>query len=216
MKPEHINILRMAFFGVLVRPVLLIVLGFNVRHLDRLRAVGQAQLIAANHNSHLDALVLLSLFKLRQLKHVKVVAAKDYFCRTPFLTWFSMNIIGIIPIDRMGGGKDPLAPVMQALEEGYDVIIFPEGSRGDPEARKPLKFGVAKILQDKPDIHITPVFSYGLGKSLPRGECLLVPFICEVNVGEPLTWGGDRKALIAKLEQSFEILAAEMEPKVWL
>lgn len=215
MKPNHINLLRMIFFGVIVRPILLIILGFNVRHLERLREVGKARLIAANHNSHLDALVLLSLFKLKQLTNVKVVAAKDYFCRTPFLTWFSINIIGIIPIDRMGETKDPLIPVMTALEEGYTVIIFPEGSRGDPEARKPLKFGVAKILEDKPDVEITPVFAYGLGKSLPRGECLLVPFICEVNVGEPLKWSGDRKQLIASLEKSFEDLSAAMEPKAW-
>ncbi len=215
MQQGHINLLRMVFFGVIVRPVLLIALGFNVRHLGRLRAVGSARLIAANHNSHLDALVLLSLFKLRQLKHVKVVAAKDYFCRTPFLTWFSINIIGVIPIDRMGQTKDPLAPVIKSLEEGYDVIIFPEGSRGDPEVRKPLKFGVAKILEDQPDIQITPIFTYGLGKSLPRGECLLVPFVCEVNIGEPIIWGGDRKNLIYRLDQSFESLAFEMEPKAW-
>ncbi len=210
-----IRALRWAFYGVIVRPVLVILLGLNVRHLQRLK-IDKPRLIAANHNSHLDALVLMSLFKLKDLPKIKVVAAKDYFCRTPFLTWFSINIIGIIPIDRKGGSSDPLAPVIDALEQGYTVVIFPEGTRGDPEKRQPLKYGIAKLLETKQEIEITPIFMFGLGKSLPRGEALLVPFVCEINIGEPLKWQGERKKLIADLEDSFEHLEQEMEPKEWL
>ncbi len=208
------NILRMIFYGAIIRPILLIVLGLNVRNMDRFK-VGHPHLIAANHNSHLDALVLMSLVKLHDLHKVKVVAAKDYFCRTPLLEWFSMNIIGIIPLDRKGGTKNPLAPVTEALNDGYTVIIFPEGSRGDPEKRKPLKFGIAKILEEQPELTITPVFMFGLGKSLPRGDFILIPFVCEINIGEPISWGGERKELITSLENSFDTLAKEMEPKSW-
>jgi 1-acyl-sn-glycerol-3-phosphate acyltransferase len=40
----------------------------------------------------------------------------------------------------------------------------------------------------------------GLSKALPRGEALLVPFLCDVWVGEPIRWRGDRGALMAELE----------------
>ncbi len=217
MPDRVIRFLRGTFYGVIVRPVLIILLGLNVRNLRRLN-IEEPRLIAANHNSHLDALVLMSLFKLRDLPRVKVVAAKDYFCRTPLLTWFSINIIGIIPIDRKGEDKtkDPIAPVIEALDAGYTVVIFPEGTRGDPEKRQPLKYGISKLLELKPEIEISPVFMHGLGKSLPRGEALLVPFVCEINIGEPLKWAGDRTKLITALEDSFDCLAAEMEPKEWL
>lgn len=217
MSDKLITFLRAGFYGVIVRPILIILLGLNVRNLTRLK-IGEPRLIAANHNSHLDAMVLMSLFKLKDLPRVKVVAAKDYFCRTPFLTWLSINLIGIIPIDRKGEDKtkDPLTPVLDALNEGYTVVIFPEGTRGDPEQRQPLKYGISKLLERKPDIEITPVFMHGLGKSLPRGEALLVPFVCEINVGEALKWEGDRTKLIAALENSFDALSKEMEPKEWL
>lgn len=218
MNQNIIRILRYIFYGFIIRPILLIILGFNVRHIKRLNAKGP-HLIAANHNSHLDTMVLMSLFRLQDLPNVKVVAAKDYFCRGRLLTWFSINIIGIIPIDRKGGEKDPLAPVHEALDEGYIVVLFPEGSRGAPEKRTSLKYGISKILENRPDIAITPVFMYGLGKSLPRGEALLVPFICEINIGTPITWVGEgksaRKALITALESSFDTLEKEMEPKTW-
>lgn len=207
---------RLLFYALLVRPFLIIFLGLNTHNMDRLRAREGAHLVAANHNSHLDAMVLMSLFKLQDMNKVKLVAAKDYFCRNTLLTWFSLNIIGIIPIERKGESKDPLAPIMQALEEGYTVVIFPEGSRGEPERRQPLKYGITKLLEAKPDVTVTPVFMYGLGKSLPRGEGLFVPFVCEINVGEPLAWMGDRTQLISSLENTFDALEQEMEPKEWL
>lgn len=214
MEQKFYNILRWVFYGVIVRPILLIILGFNARHMERLRPRG-AHLIAANHNSHLDAMVLMSLFKLSDLPKVKVVAAKDYFCKTPFMTWFSMNVIGIIPIDRGGETENPVQPVMDALNQGYTVIIFPEGSRGDPEQQAPLKYGITKVLEAKPEVQITPVYMYGLGKALPRGEALLVPFVCEINIGDLVNWEGDRTRFIETLQSTFDTLKSEMEVKPW-
>lgn len=206
---------RQLFYVLIVRPVLMILLGLNVRNLERL-SVKPRQIIAANHNSHLDALALMSLIKFRDIPKVKLVAAKDYFCRTPFLAWASLNLIGVIPIERNAAeGADPLAPVIRAIEEGYTVVMFPEGTRGEPEKRQKLKYGIAKLLQAMPDVTVTPVFMHGLGKSLPRGEALLVPFVCQINVGEALSWGGDRAAFIAMLKESFSDLEKELAPKGW-
>ena len=214
MQQKLYNILRWIFYGVIIQPILMIILGFNARNIERLKPKG-AHLIAANHNSHLDAMVLVSLFKLSDLPKIKVVAAKDYFCRTPLMTWFSINVIGIIPIDRKGGTNNPVQPIIDALEENYTVIIFPEGSRGIPEQQAPLKYGITIILEEKPEVEITPVYMYGLGKALPRGEALLVPFVCDVNIGEPIKWGGDRTQLIETLQDTFDDLKQEMEVKPW-
>ena len=206
--------LKTLFYGFIVRPILLIILGFNARHMDRLKPRG-AHLIAANHNSHLDALVLMSLFKLSDQPKVKVVAAKDYFCRTPFMAWFSVNVIGVIPIDRTGGDDNPTQPIIDALKQDYTVIIFPEGSRGNPEERAPLKYGITKVLEAMPETEITPVYMHGLGKALPRGEMLLVPFVCEINIGESVKWSGDRGTLIETLESCLSALEKEIEVKPW-
>lgn len=214
MEQKFHNILRCFFYGVFVRPILLIVLGFNARNIERLKPRG-AHLIAANHNSHLDAMVLMSLFKLSDLSKVKVVAAKDYFCKTSLMAWFAINVIGIIPIDRGGENENPIQPVMDALDQNLTVIIFPEGSRGDPEQQAPLKYGITKVLEAKPEVQITPVYMYGLGKALPRGEALLVPFVCEINIGKSLRWEDDRTKLIENLQDSFHALKNEIEVKAW-
>lgn len=210
------HVLRFLFFLLVVRPILLIVLGANVRHRQRLPARGPA-ILAANHNSHLDALVLISLFPLRQLHRIRPVAAVDYFFRNRPLRWFSERIIGVVPLDRTPkhGKGDPLGPLSKALEAGSILVLFPEGTRGRPEEVGEIRTGIAHVARRHPEVPIHPVFAHGLGKALPSGEALLVPFVCDIFVGEPLRWTGDRSTFMETLACRMNQLADEGDFPPW-
>ena len=128
------GLLRFIFYGCLIRLMTLIVLGLNVRHRERLPSIGPA-IVVANHNSHLDTMVLMSLFPLRLLPRLHPVAAMDYFLGSRWFSWFILKVVGILPIKRNveRGDNNPLEPCNQALRDGQVLIIFPEGSRGEPE-----------------------------------------------------------------------------------
>ncbi|MBX3708223.1 MAG: 1-acyl-sn-glycerol-3-phosphate acyltransferase [Gammaproteobacteria bacterium] len=204
------KILRFTFFAIIVRFIVLIVIGLNIRHRDKLPIKGPA-IIAANHNSHLDTLVLISLFQLKYLPLVHPVAAADYFLKNKWMAWFSQNIIGIIPIVRQGGKRteDPLMPCYKALDEGQILIIFPEGTRGEPEQLSEFKRGIAHLSEHYPDVPVIPMFMHGLGKALPKGDFLLVPFFCDIFIGDPLFWCDDKNVFMENLKSSFAQLIAE-------
>ncbi|MFQ5971289.1 MAG: lysophospholipid acyltransferase family protein [Alphaproteobacteria bacterium] len=208
--------LRYLFFLVVVRPLVLVVLGLNVRHRERLPTRGPA-IVVANHNSHLDTLVLMTLFRQRLLPSLRPVAAVDYFMSRPWLRWFVTQIIGIIPLDRRfrASAGDPLRGCDEALEQGGILILFPEGSRGEPEDLAGLKTGIAHLAQRRPEVPVVPVFLHGLGKALPKGETLLVPFFCDVFVGGALFWTGDRGSFMARLDERMRTLAAEGRFPTW-
>ena len=207
--------LRSIFFRVVVRPVVYLFLGVNVRHSERLPRRGPA-IIVANHNSHLDTIVLMCLFPMRMLRLLRPVAAADYFLRRRLLAWFSLEIMGIIPIDRrVRASHDPLETSVEALDRGEILILFPEGSRGEPEVLNEFKAGVAHLVKRRPAVPVIPVYLHGLGKSLPRGEALLVPFICDAFVGEPLTWQGNKEQFMHELNDRMTALAAEGAFPAW-
>jgi 1-acyl-sn-glycerol-3-phosphate acyltransferase len=210
------KVLRFLFYAVVVRIVVLIVLGLNIRHRERLPKKGPV-IIVANHNSHLDTMVLMSLLPLRLLSNIQPVAAMDYFLRNKILAWFALNIIGILPLKRKPDhrGEDILSPIYDALADNRILIFFPEGSRGEPEKLSNFKSGLAKIAQQFPDVPVLPVLLHGLGKSLPKGEALLVPFFCDVFVGDAMTWAGDRKSFMTQLEQHMEDLTEEGHFASW-
>ena len=208
------NFLRYIWFNYIVRPLVLIVMGVNIR--NRARLVSSPAIVVANHNSHLDTMVLVSMFPQSNLRRIRPVAAEDYFLKNKWLAWFALNIIGIIPLNRThkGAKNDPLAGCSAALSRGDILLLFPEGSRGEPEQLAEFKSGVAHLAKRHPEIPVIPVFMQGLGKALPKGEWVLVPVVCDVVVGEPIYWSGTRKEFMAQLEDCVQEMAKQVHRTV--
>jgi 1-acyl-sn-glycerol-3-phosphate acyltransferase len=225
------RVLKVLFFLLLVRAVVLI-LGLCIHHRQRLPTVGPA-IVVANHNSHLDTLVLMSLFPLSQLHQVRPVANEQYFlAQNRGLAWFSRQVLDIIPVScapeiagEMGdrpletssccGHRTFLKSCAAALNQNQILILYPEGTRGQPEHLTSLSSGIAHLAKHHPQVPIIPVFLQGLGKSLPKGECLLVPFLCQIVIGNPLYWVGNKPQFLNQLAAQLQSLSTEAYVREW-
>jgi 1-acyl-sn-glycerol-3-phosphate acyltransferase len=148
-------------------------------------------IIVANHNSHVDTMVLLSSLPISQLKRTHPVATATYFGKKKWLELLSNLFVNTVLIQRREE-KSPetdqgkaLEQLMKKLEQGHSLIFFPEGSRGEPEQMQAFKKGIGVLLQKFPHIPFIPVYLKGMGKILPKGSILPVPYDAQVYFGDP-------------------------------
>jgi 1-acyl-sn-glycerol-3-phosphate acyltransferase len=213
--------LRFLLLVLAARPLALFLTGADVTGRERLPLNGPA-IVAANHSSHVDTLLLLAIFPSRAVARVRPVAAADYFLRDPVIGWFSRHVIGIVPVARLkagqktrDNGEDVLAPARAALAAGDIVVVFPEGTRGDGDQLGQLKGGVARLAEAFPEAPVTPVWIQGAGRVLPKGQAIPAPLNCAVLVGEPLAWTSDRQAFMARLRAALLALKDQAPPLRW-
>ena len=210
--------LRLLFHIVIVRPLVFGILGLDVRYRERLPQVGPA-LIVANHNTHIDTFVLMSLFPLRRLCTLRAAAAADYFLANRLLAWVAVNMFGVIPVERLNlrrGGGDPIQACSEALRRGEILIVYPEGTRGAAEEIGSFKCGIAHLARRHPDVPVVPIFLHGLGKFLPKGSLVPVPFRCDVVVGRALSHADAQDFLAAKLRDAVTDLRRTCRPPAWI
>ncbi len=198
------RILKVLFVALIVRPIVLIVLGLNIYARNKLPREGPA-IIVANHNSHLDTMVLFSLYPLSRVHKLRPVAAADYFLRNSLIAWFSLKVIGIIPISRKTTEtrEELFSECHKVLDNGDILILFPEGTRGEPEQISKLKKGIYHLIEERDYTPVVPVVTHGLGRALPRGEALFVPFNCDVVVGDELPVATSADEMLKEISVSF-------------
>jgi 1-acyl-sn-glycerol-3-phosphate acyltransferase len=212
MKRPLSTVALLAFHAGFVRPVLRWVIGVRFR---RAGLVPRGPcIVVSNHNSHLDAAVLMSLFPLRRLRDVHPVAAADYFGSSWLRRTMAMALMNGIPIERRARpGCDPLAPLVEAVEAGKALIFFPEGSRGEAGVVSPFRPGIGKLVQRIPGLLVAPVFLSGPERIWARGEVVPIPGAIDVIVGRPRVYRPDRDARdIAEEVQRDVVQLAPPEP----
>ena len=149
-------------------------------------------ILCSNHNSHMDV-ALLAVATKKNFNDFGMLAARDYW----FESWIkrvSVNtVMNLIPVDR-ASNKDKELSIKdsEALCDAFmkyeqrNLILFPEGTRGNPGELLPFKKGAARFALNlnKP---ILPAVIYGSHKIWPRGKVFFgLPTRIKVFILEPV------------------------------
>jgi 1-acyl-sn-glycerol-3-phosphate acyltransferase len=185
---------------LIVRPALRLLFGVSAVGGSNLSGLKQFILIA-NHNSHLDVLMLLSVLPLEHVARTHPVAAKEYFSRWKPIFWLVDLLLRPIWIVRDERTDDPLKEMKTRLLAGDNIIIFPEGTRGSPGQIERFKTGVGRLAAEYRDVPVVPAFLSGPERAFPRKSAVPLPLWHEVTMGPPQKFSSDRKAITASLEK---------------
>lgn len=153
-----------------------------------------AFLLTANHSSHADTAIIFSALP-SQLRHrVVAAAARDYFFEGGWQQSAARILFNAIPVDReTTKGEDPLRHVVRALDEGYGVVIYPEGTRSQTGKIGPFRRGIGRLIALFPDIPVIPMRLIGAAQALPKGASIPRPRTVHVHFGPPLHLQADPK-----------------------
>tara|TARA_B100001287_G_scaffold222892_1_gene192113 strand:+ start:2684 stop:3343 length:660 start_codon:yes stop_codon:yes gene_type:complete len=163
----------------------------GVRFIGAKRFFGHQQFIlASNHNSHADAVTLMSAIPPTMLAKTFPVAAADYFGRNKFISFISWLFLNLILIPRKrasyAGEPDPIQIMDRALKDGKSLILFPEGSRGEAGKLQAFKKGIGILMENNRNIPIIPIYMEGIGRVLPKGNKIMLPSLTKIYVGDPI------------------------------
>ena len=110
-----------------------------------------------------------------------------------------------IYVDRIKTSEqDPLEPLIDALESGDSIILFPEGTRGNQEEPQAFKSGLYNLAQKFPQVVLVPAWINNVQRVMPKGEVVPVPILCSVTFGTPLVLeaGEERGNFLTRARQA--------------
>jgi len=192
---------------ILFRPLLRLIFGVNLRGRENLRGLDRF-IIVSNHNSHLDTMVLFATLPARQIARTHPVAAADYFRKSRALFAMVDFLFRPVWVDREDGGGKALPEILRALETGANLILFPEGTRGEPGEMTPFRRGIGHIAAAHPEIPVLPVFLEGPERALPRKAPFPLPLWNHVTVAPPQRLRGRAEDITRSLQATLGELEA--------
>jgi 1-acyl-sn-glycerol-3-phosphate acyltransferase len=181
---------------------------------EKLDGVKGPVILVANHASHMDTPVILSALPRRLRKRTVVAAAADYFYKNRFVASAVSLIFNTVPIERHGGGgmSKSGSHLDKLLDQGWSVLLYPEGTRSRGGMPGPLRRGAA-VLAAAHHLTIVPIRVTGTAQAMPPGRLWPkrlrnkpVPkrHRIEVSFGEPITASGDANELMDSVRGFFE------------
>jgi 1-acyl-sn-glycerol-3-phosphate acyltransferase len=151
----------------------------GVRRIDEPVRNGPPRIYFANHSSHLDFVVIWAALPGHLRKRARPVAAADYWDGGPLRRWLAQKVFHavLIPRGKISRDDDPIGRMAAVMDEGYDLILFPEGTRSEDGHVAEFRSGIHALVKRHPEAELIPVFLENLNRILPKGEFLMVPLL---------------------------------------
>lgn len=203
---------RERFMQFVMNPILDHYAARRATGFEKLLHLKEPVILVANHASHMDTPVILSALPRRLRKRTAVAAAADYFYKNRLVAWLVSLLFNTVPIERMGGGTKDAGHLDKLLSDGWNLLLYPEGTRSRGNGLGRVRRGAA-VLASHHNLSIVPIRVTGTAEAMPpgavwprrlRGRLFSRRHRVEVTFGEPIPPLSDTAALIERVQHFFE------------
>ncbi len=210
------RVVRLGLLEGVLRPAVRMLASPQRSGLDRLHGIEGPVVFAANHHSHVDTPLLLTSIPERWRDRVVVGAAADHFFATRPSGALWALAVGAIPVERLHVSRRSARLAAELLEDGWSLVLFPEGGRSPDGWGQPFRGGAA-YLSVRTGRPVVPVHVAGTGRILPKGRRRPRPGRATVTFGTPLRpeEGEQTRTFAERIEASVAALGDEATTDWW-
>jgi 1-acyl-sn-glycerol-3-phosphate acyltransferase len=175
-----------------------------------------AVIFTPNHHSHLDTPLAITAIPEPWRGHLVVGAAADYFFTTHVTSAASALVLNAFPVARNVTGRQTADLARELIEDGWSLVLFPEGGRSPDGWGQPFKGGAA-YHSSRTGAPVVPVFIEGTGSILGKGMKRPKPGRTTVTFGSPLrpVEGESTRRYNERIEHAVTVLGDETLTDWW-
>ena len=173
-------------------------------------------IFAPNHHSHLDTALMVRAVPFTWRKRLVVAAAADYFFDKRWKATLASLSLNVVPIDRESTGRRSADMIRELVEDGWSLVIYPEGGRSPDGWGQDFKAGAA-YLSARTGAPVVPVFIDGTGSIFGKGMKRPKPGRTRVVFGAPMppVEGESTRRFNARIQAAVTTLADEATTDYW-
>ena len=202
-----ISWIRPIFYELVVYPITLLLCWVKVRGRDKLSKIKGPVLFASNHVTYVDPALIMSAMPRRFRRKLAIAMhgerLRAYFYPPPgtslwrrvrgfFTYWLVIACFNAFPLPKGSGFRRSFEFAGEAVDRGYNVLIFPEGELTSDGSIQPFKSGVG-ILTNGLEIPVVPIAITGLYELRAAGQRgWAPPGRVTVIFGEPATFDAEK------------------------
>jgi long-chain acyl-CoA synthetase len=214
--------LRLLAHYLLMRPAILLLGWPKIEGRENLRGVTGPLLVVSNHIDHVDPGFILTALPARFRNHVATAAGGERLesLRSPSsernlfariydrIRWaLGVSLLNLFPLPRESGFRRSFAYAGEAVDQGFNILVFPEGRHTTDGKINPFRSGIGLLAQNL-DIPVLPMRIDGLFERKQAGKKFAPPWTILVRIGKPIKFSSDAppETIAAELQQTVERL----------
>jgi 1-acyl-sn-glycerol-3-phosphate acyltransferase len=165
-------------------------------------------ILASNHTSHADTPLLLYALGDRVRERTVVAAAADYFYNRRLIGFLTSLWLNTFPFSRTGSPREVLHRSSQLLKSGWNLLVFPEGTRSTNGALQEFTPGVGHLATEN-RVDVIPMHIRGAHRIMPKGRDIPIPAKATIRIGKPLkvSEGETSRSFADRVEKAVHELA---------
>jgi long-chain acyl-CoA synthetase len=195
-----IQAIRVLFQESVMRPLIWLLAAPAVSRPGKISSA-QPLLLIANHVTAYDAPLLLYALPATMRRRVAIAMSgevledlrhgrnqENWFLNllAPFAYCLITVLFNVFPLPRGAGFRRSFAHAGEAMDRGYNVLVFPEGRRSSDGTLQPFRAGIGLLARES-TATILPVALKGIGELKQTKARWFRSGRLEIFIGEPIT-----------------------------